>query len=139
LLPPEAIADFSSVLTGDGTPESYLSASIFCRDVQDLGIIWHGHSWSEHEILFEKPFDQPKYQYHFRPPEEGDWQWRGPEPKIWMPCFQVYRGRPRITFHTYSAMDQRALYRHVDLYEKGSYASKSDTKVLFEGGSGYIH
>ena len=49
--PTEAIDDFMAVINGDGSPWSYVSASIFAREAHEYGALWHGCDWTDHEII----------------------------------------------------------------------------------------
>lgn len=44
-------------IEGDGSHWSYLSASIFMREINEFGASWHGCSWSTHEIIDKNPSD----------------------------------------------------------------------------------
>lgn len=41
----------SEVVEGDGSAISYISASIFVREMLEFGAHWHGEIWSYHEIV----------------------------------------------------------------------------------------
>ena len=61
--PPLALDDLMEVIECDGSDWSYLSASIFMREVNEFGALWHGCNWSTHEIIDKAPFahsDQPR-------------------------------------------------------------------------------
>jgi hypothetical protein len=53
--PPGALDDCMEAIEGDGTPWSYLSASLFAREAAEFGAIWHGCSWSAHAIVGAAP------------------------------------------------------------------------------------
>lgn len=49
-------------IDGDGTPRSYLSASIFLRELTELGALWHGCDWSTRSIVGTDPtLDDPDH------------------------------------------------------------------------------
>ena len=48
--PPLALDDLMDAIEGDGTPWSYLSSSLFAREAQEVGAMWHGCHWSTHKI-----------------------------------------------------------------------------------------
>ncbi len=52
--PPKAVP-LMQALEGDGSPWSYLSASILSREAAEFGAIWHGCVWSDQTILSKPP------------------------------------------------------------------------------------
>ena len=42
-------------IESDGSPWSYLSASILCREAAEFGAVWHGCVWSDQTILSKPP------------------------------------------------------------------------------------
>jgi len=57
--PPDALDDLMEAIEGDGTPWSYLSASLFKREAQEFGALWHGRSWCDQSILGKSPMSLP--------------------------------------------------------------------------------
>ena len=47
--PPGALESVMEAIEGDGSPMSYLCASIFAREVKEFGAVWHGCSWGPGE------------------------------------------------------------------------------------------
>jgi hypothetical protein len=45
-------------IPGDGTPESYMEASLLMRELGEFGALWHGRSWGTHEIIGKKCFEE---------------------------------------------------------------------------------
>ena len=141
--PPGALNDVMEAIEGDGSPWSYLSSSIFAREIWEFGAIWHGCSWSTHEILGEDPYSSDQLSkdrsYMERPSGNADeWEWRLPKPFDWRP--QVFKEHHFIivAFYTYSGLGSEAIYRHLDTYKPGQYRFKSDRKVIAEGERGYV-
>ena len=54
--PPGAV-ELMKAIEGDGSPWSYLSASILGREAAEFGAEWHGLSWTEHTILGKPPWE----------------------------------------------------------------------------------
>ena len=48
--PPGAV-QLMQAIAGDGSPWSYLSASILSREADEFGAWWHGCDWSVHTII----------------------------------------------------------------------------------------
>jgi hypothetical protein len=53
--PAGALGDFMGALEGDRTPRSYVAASIFAREANELGALWHGCSWSVEQVVASDP------------------------------------------------------------------------------------
>jgi hypothetical protein len=68
--PPDALDDFMEAIEGDGSPRSYLSASIFARECSELGADWHGRGWSDVQIIYEDPLKSGKT-------DADRWKWLG--------------------------------------------------------------
>ena len=65
--PPAALADMMKAIDGDGSPWSYLCASLLARELAEFGAMWHGCGWSEHAILGTNPFTAKKGRGTWRP------------------------------------------------------------------------
>lgn len=57
--PPDALDNVMQAVQGDGTPWSYMCASLFAREASEFGAMWHGCSWSDHQILDASPTPGP--------------------------------------------------------------------------------
>lgn len=142
--PPEALDDLMEAIDGDGTPWSYLSASIFSREAAEFGAMWHGCHWSTHFILGTDPWhcepeakDRRKRQaLASGSPEE--WKWNETRPEIWEPTGAEQGDTITITFYTYSGLEKEAIYRFSDTYQRGSYKFETQQVVIAEGSSGFI-
>ncbi len=88
--PPEALDDVMDAIDGDGTPWSYLSASILKRGLQEFGAIWHGCSWGTHAILGADPWRKRASTKADSdgdsPSNESGWTWVEPKPSEWKPA-----------------------------------------------------
>ncbi|GAB4266207.1 hypothetical protein [Thermincola ferriacetica] len=120
--PPGALDNFMEAIEGDGTPWSYLSASLFAREAREFGARWHGLSWSTHTILGSDP------QY----------PWLEVHPEEWRPVVIEEKGSVTVSFYTYSGLETEAVYRHTDRYRAGNYAFKSEKTIIGKGPMGYI-
>jgi hypothetical protein len=144
-------------LTGDGSPWSYVNASILIREIEEWGAIRHGRWWSAHTILGRDPCAAaaPTSRASARtsasgpapapasartggasPPE--DWRWLSPQPGDWRPAFQFVQGSPVVSFYTFSSLGCESIYRHTDTYAPGSYAPSSHVETIAEGGPGTL-
>jgi hypothetical protein len=140
--PSEALDDVMEAIEGDGSPESYLAASLLRRELREFGAMWHGCNWSTHVVLDQDPWKAG-------PPREEDspldrptsdpreWKWPEPKPTQWSPRVQVEKDRVTVTFHTYSGLGKESIFRHTDTYRPGKYRPKMAQKLIGEGPAGF--
>ena len=53
--PPTSLDDVMQAIEGDGSPFSFLSASLFARGLGEFGAGWHGVSWGASTIVDRPP------------------------------------------------------------------------------------
>lgn len=141
--PSEALDDVMEAIEGDGTPWSYLAASMLRRELSDFGAAWHGVQWSLHFVLDEDPWmaDPPKPD---EPPldrpttKAAEWTWIEESPKDWRPRVTVDKDRVTVTFYTFSPIETQRLFRHTDTYKSGKLRAKVEEKVIATGGPGVM-
>lgn len=136
-------------LTGDGSPWSYLCASMLVRELGDFGAVRHGYRWATHVMLFADPWAPGKRKpagvrsipgLLSRPGgRREDWRWLTAPPDDWRPTYsRGGDGRPVVSFFTYSGLARETIYRHEDTYAPGSYAFRSAMSRVAEGGPGFV-
>ena len=113
-------------IRGDGTPQSFLQASIFAREASEVGAMWHGRSWSIGRIQFSDPNSA-------RNGFGRNWTWDKPKPKIWVPHYEFVDDRAQITFHVSSMCGQDAIGRCIDRFHKNSMDFCSKYQNLAHG------
>src|SRR4051812_34654359 len=97
-------------IDGDGSALSYLSASIFVRELGEFGARWHGCSWSTHKILGADPFIGPAPKMMTT---DDQWTWMERAPETWLPT--VVTVHPvGVRFYTHSALHEERIVRHFD-------------------------
>ena len=129
-------------IEGDGSPWSYLSASILRREAAEFGAFWHGCVWSPQTILSGLPRheDEPDVSddEHACDVPVGDWTWHDTIPSDWEPAY-AKRGKTRkIVLHVRDPVGEDQIYRATDIYRDDSYDCTTKTKVLCTGDSGVI-
>ena len=141
--PPEALEHYMEAIDGDGTPWSYLCASLVGRQLYEFGAIWHGCWWDDHDIVGPGPVatgdgksDLDDLTAACSSPE---WTWLEDKPTEWRPAVDMDNEKVVVTFYTYSGLEVEAVYRHVDTYVQGSYRHEPDSARIATGGGGYIH
>jgi len=138
-----ALDDVMEAIEGDGSPWSYLSASVFAREVAEFGAMWHGCSWSTHVILGKDPWSFPQRSARRMPLEApsgdpSDWRWLESKPLKWRVEVCADSSIVTVTFYTFSRLVREAIYRHLDTYKPGRYRFESDEKVIAKGPGGFI-
>ena len=142
--PPGAVP-LMQAIEGDGSPWSYLSASILRREAAEFGASWHGCDWSPQKILSKPPrhAGDPDVPVH-----EGDrtglapasdWKWLGPVPKAWEPTYVERGSTKRIVLHIYNPVGGEEIYRATDTYRADSYDCTTRTNVLCTGSGGFLY
>lgn len=130
------------VIEGDGSPWSYLAASLLAREFLEFGAMWHGIGWGTHEIICRDPWSKPQ-----RPTSslrEGphtpidQWTWMEQPPEDWRPTVKVARDSIVVTFFTFSAMGVETITRSEDTYTPPGYRPEMTLPTIGEGQEGFI-
>ncbi|MDG2617898.1 hypothetical protein P7L53_16785 [Thermoleptolyngbya sichuanensis XZ-Cy5] len=124
--PDGALDDFMEAIEGDGTPWSYLSASLFAREAPELGASWHGCSWSA-RMIFGKDPDE------LRRAGDSPFQWLVPKPKMWLPSCQDEGDTVIVQFYSHTLLEGERVIQHRDVYQKGSYVSRYEGQDIATG------
>jgi len=141
--PPLALDDLMEAIEGDGSHWSYLSASIFVREINEFGAGWHGCDWSTHEIIDKAPsdyFNQTQRGSEERIPHSkvDDWTWLKKKPKELRPSVSKKNDKIIVTFYSFSGLSTEAIYRHVDTFQAGKYSFKTKEVMIAKGCGGYV-
>ena len=141
--PPLALDDLMDVIEGDGSHWSYLSASIFAREIHEFGAMWHGCGWSTHEIIDKAPFDyfnqtQGDSEGRISDTKVDGWTWLVKKPKEFQPSVCKKNDKIIVTFYSFSGLCTEAICRHVDTFQAGKYSFKTKQIMIAKGCGGYI-
>ena len=137
--PVEALDDVMKALDGDGSPWSYLLASLFKREIDEFGAIWHGATgWSTQELLYDNFFPADSDQEKSTSNRVG-WKWLASEPQQWAPQVTVEKDSVTVTFYTYSAYEYQRINRYTDTFKTGSYTFTTESKEIATGLAGYVY
>jgi hypothetical protein len=107
---------FTCCLEGDGSPRSYLLASVAIREVLEFGAQRHGRWWGCERILDDKPV--------------GEWHWLDEEPDAWAPSVRVGEGGITVQFRTLRVVEGECLIQYTDTYSPGRYSFVTDGSVI---------
>ena len=140
--PWDALDDPMEAIEGDGSAWSYLAASLLRRELREFGAMWHGCNWQTHFLLDSDPWKGGPPSEDASPlerPTSGidQWKWLGPRPTQWGPQVRVEDDQVTVIFHTYSGLENEAIYRHTDTYRAGKYRAKVEQEKIAEGPEGY--
>jgi hypothetical protein len=139
--PPTALGRFMEAIEGDGTPFSYLSASIFAREMLEFGAMWHLLFWSTETVLGADPWiESPPGDgfLHFSPSDSWSLNAPRPDPEDWAPRVEFADDSVIVTFITYSGHIEQKIVRITDRFSVGSCLFKTHTTRLATGPKGYI-
>jgi len=132
-------------IDGDGSAWSYLSASLFAREAQELGAIWHGLSWSDEAILGGDPWEEApgkgaRQTDHDRPSTpRSEWHWEERPPDEWRPQVRAVEGGVEVTFVSYDPVGRESLGLRTDRYGATGYTFTELSRELGYGSGGLIH
>jgi hypothetical protein len=116
--PEGALGHIMEALDGDRSPISFMIASIFQRELNELGAKGKACNWSHHRLIDALP-------------AQVKWQWRANPPKDLSPKVLIYPdNRAAIEFFTCRVVAPVAIYHHVDQYPVEGYkAARSDRAI----------
>ncbi|MGA1475122.1 MAG: hypothetical protein ACO4AI_08140 [Prochlorothrix sp.] len=107
--PAHSLDTVGMALTGDGAPASYLLASLFCRELDEFGVVGTQCHWCNHRLVAALP-------------AKVQWEWKVKVPQDFTPKVRSFEdGRIAVEFFTCHVKAPIALYRHLDQYPAGSY------------------
>ena len=139
---PPGVVPLMQAIEGDGTPWSYVSASILSREAVEFGARWPGLVWSDQTILSKPPrqADDPdasddEWSLTGDAPV-GNWTWHRAAPRTWKPTYAERGTTRKIVLHIYNPVYGNKIYRATDTYPAGSYDCRTRTTVLCTGEGG---
>ncbi len=120
--PMGALPSLMAGVEGDGSLASFLSASIFAREVREFGRFGRYARWVHHRFVTA-------------PPQQIAWQWRTKTPEDFSPKV-VLRQNNEVVVEFYSCRVQKpiALFRHLDRYPPNSYTAENQDQVVAVAG-----
>ena len=142
-LPEGTIEDVTEIIEGDFSAWSYFSGSIFKREIQEFGALWHGKDWSTHTILCTDPWDiekdVKKIDILTHPsPNDKEWDWIDDKPNDWKPCTLRDKEQLVVQFYSYSALGRQTIYKHTDTFVPVTYQFIKNTTVIAKGPAGFM-
>ncbi|HWI62538.1 MAG TPA: hypothetical protein VNT75_11905 [Symbiobacteriaceae bacterium] len=138
--PQGALDDLRAAVAGDGSPLSYLSASLFAREALEFGAFGHGTSWGAYHIIGTAPWqgEAPGDGYAEPGGTAADWEWDDVPPQTWAPSVAVTPDQVTVTFYTFCGLGTQRIIRHTDVYTPGDYRFVTQADVIARGPGGYV-
>lgn len=128
-VPPQgAHSHFMEAIDGDGSLRSYLQASIYAREVEELGARWHGVEWGTHSLVDEAAIEL----------ELDMWDWEAAPPAHWEPTARRDGDAVTVRFFTRSDLGQSRLIEHVDHYGANTLTPESERITMATGPGGFV-
>lgn len=116
--PMGALPNVIEAIEGDGSLSSFLSASIFLRELKEFGRFGKHARWTHHRFVDAAP-------------SQINWQWRTNPPQDFAPkVVTLPDGQVVIEFFSCRVLKPIALFRHVDRYSPNSYQAQNADQVI---------
>jgi hypothetical protein len=139
--PHEALDDVMEAIDGDGSPISYLSASLLARELREFGARWHGVSWGACRMLGRRPATRPgthSHQTAAAPNDEDRWTWLQPAPAVWPPRVIESGAKVTVKLHVLDPVGAETIRQLTDTYRADRYTCTTTEVDLAIGGAGII-
>lgn len=148
VLPSGADEQFMSYISGDGTPVSYIQASIFLQAIHNTGFqIYHNdpQSYFDETKVERERIDQSLSHtsdrnvsriYGFNI-ESFSWSEKAAVPEFFDPKVTKSDENVTVEYYTCASMGMKKIYRNTDVYT-GSYAPVSKRDLIGTGGIGWV-
>jgi hypothetical protein len=134
-VPPEAMDDVMSAITGDGSALSYLQASILARELREFGAGWHGLKWSLQFVRDQNPAASGSIAEANPGQPAVGWKWLESVAE-WRPLVSINETEVTVEFYTTCEYYDRRIVRNIDTYQAGNYCFTSKETIVADGGPG---
>ena len=140
--PPGALDDYMQAIEGDGSPWSYLCASLFAREAAEFGALWHGCWWSDVTILGEAPREEPGGADDDPDPihsPSGPWEWLERKPIHWEPSVEIAAESVTVRFFCFNPVGTEMISLFEDRFVKGQYTFEASSREIATGPGGIVY
>ncbi len=139
-VPPGALDSVMEIIEGDGTPLSYLRASIFAREIAEFGSHWHGEIWKVHTVLGDdlddlEPITNEYHDERGAMRIESFLKWYEDKQILLAPVVIQDDETITVRFYTYSMLCRESVYCYTDTYKIGNYKFDWNIEIIWEGNS----
>lgn len=141
--PQGALDDVMEAIEGDGTPYSYLCASLLARELEQFATISPESEWLNCFVLDADPWRSDNGIAHtlagqgFKR-EQQNWSWAGQKPDQWRPTVCMSQRSATVIFHVFSGVGRQRIITIEDRYLRGSYTFNRRERAVANGPNGYI-
>jgi hypothetical protein len=116
--PKGALGHIMDGIEGNGSPASYIAASLLLREYKELGRTGRLRRWSQHRLID-------------RIPSKQKWQWRSKVPQDLSPKVKITEDQSiLVEFFSCRVVAPVALFRHIDQYPRNTYRPKTNDQVI---------
>jgi len=131
---------FMDAIAGDGSPQSFMEASLFVREARELGARWHAVDWLAESVLAEDPWRSGTLIEGEPLSPRENWSWMLDQPSSWRPTAILFeRGSASVRFFSHSPIAVQRIHANVDLYAGHDPVGGIYSRVpIASGPSGWI-
>lgn len=139
--PADALDDLMEAVYGDGSPWSYLCASLLARELGDFAGFGSGLTWSTHLILDGDPWNDLNGFGHalagqgFSANPLG-WHWYGTRPRDWRPAVRIGDDEICVRFYSFTGFGQQRINFFEDHYRPDSLVFQRSETIIAAGPKG---
>lgn len=139
--PAGALDDPMEAISGDGSPWSYLLASLLARELGDFAGFGPGLTWSTHLVLDTDPWKKYNPIAHalagqgFANNPLG-WHWHGTRPRDWRPAVLTDDGTTCVRFYTFTGFGQQRINFFEDRYRPDGLVFQRSETIIAVGPQG---
>ena len=139
--PPEALEHVMDAIEGDGSPLSYMSASLLYRELCEFGALWHGVTWGACQLLGRAPAQAGYNRSRQRAvsnAQSSQWTWRHRDREKFPPRVTHTEHGVEVRLHVFNPIGVERIYRETDVFPFGRYTFTTTTLDLAEGSRGRV-
>ena len=140
--PAGALDDPMQALEGDGSPYSYLCASLLARELEHFATVCPKTEWLNCFILGSDPWAHANGMGHALAgqgfsKDTTKWRWTGQQPNEWRPSVYYGQRTATVIFHAFIGNGRQRIITFEDHYLRGSYTFNRQEESVASGPAGY--
>lgn len=140
--PKGALDDVMEAVDGDGTPYSYLCASLLARELEQFATLSPESGWLNCFVLDGNPWSGANGVAHTLKGQgftrdANHWRWTGQQPAQWRPSVFVSERTVTVAFHAFSGVGRQRIISFEDRFLRGSYTFSRQETPVANGPGGY--
>ena len=141
--PDGALDNMMEAIEGDGSPYSYLCASLLARELEQFATLCPESEWLNCFILDGNPWTGTNGVAHTLAgqgfaKDRACWRWAGQQPKNWRPAVFMSQRTVSVIFYAFSGVGRQRILTFEDHYLRGSYTFSRHENQVAQGPAGYI-